>query len=227
MAVKDISIEPTDDINLLRIRTQEAINSVVRDVNVRQFTQSVSFNNNRITNVANPSSPKDAVNLETVDKKLAELNYRIVNRVRPTTPFRPRVQCHALTFGLVGTVTAGDDLTPHVECHIPELYQLEAFECWVNSKVATTGTSVYDVEYTTNSGTSWASIFNTLPTLGSGQTELNPPHTDFAANPMALQRGVTFRVNCDAAGGAEDVEVVVRFYRIRKPPTLDRRDDLE
>lgn len=227
MSVKDIKIEPTEDINLLRVRVQDAINSLAKDINLAKQTTSLSLNNQRITDVGNPSQLKDAVNLETLQKVIHKVRTEPVSR--PTTPFRPIVQRLALTFGINGTVTTGDDLTPRVEAHIPSLYQMEAHDAWVNSKVAVTGDSTWDVEYSTNSGTSWVSIFGSgnLLTLGSGHTQLSPAKTTFVSHPTIVQRGWIFRVNCDAAGGAEDVEVVVRWNLIRKPPTLDRRDDLE
>lgn len=69
-----INISDTAAMSELRRTIENTINSLIDRINATKFTSNIDANNTRITNVAKPASPTDAVTLKYLNEALEGLS---------------------------------------------------------------------------------------------------------------------------------------------------------
>lgn len=88
MAVKNVNIYPTDHPKQLAQNVQSELNAVIAQINQNTGTLATDMdaNQNRVVNLANPSVPGDAVNLQTLNNAISTMStnmFKILNRRTP------------------------------------------------------------------------------------------------------------------------------------------------
>jgi hypothetical protein len=189
--IPHISIPEAEDPAESRRLTQNAINSLIDRINARLAPRTLDMEHQRISNLAWPVSLRDGVNVEYLKDAIRQFRRREPDTTSTDLQLDwcANIEDYDDTGGGAALSTITDGYT-HPAVDVPAGWSVSLAE-WVatlKTPCGTGGSLVVDILYSTDSATSWTSIYSTAsyPTFqvdeviisGSAfvQTEL-PRHT--------------------------------------------------
>lgn len=203
-----VTVPQTTDIDVLRNYINQALENIISDINNQ--LQVKDYNGQRLTNIGDPVNQSDAATKEYVDLKIDELG---IGR-RQRKPGN-RIVYHFVLGPGGATLSVANDVTNHIGVAYTGRFVGASF-C---AKTAPSGADcILDVEKSSDSGSSWTSIFPTgssnkivIPS-GSDSAIVKGPAFFDTANGHVTE-GDLLRINVIQTGSTT-TDVLVRLYTL-------------
>lgn len=144
--VLPVNLPPAASVEELRTSINAVLNNLIIDINKSQISAVVDNKGQRLTNIGNPTNPKDAVNKYYIDK--------LVDDQRPKLKNVTRWEVNSWWLGLCDPLTTENDAANHMPISMPGWCSLVVFvakvpptgsECQLDIKQSNTYTNSSNV----------------------------------------------------------------------------------